>query len=276
MGAATPQAPNRTDVPVDWSAIAGGTVIAAGVSFTLLAFGSAVGLAVASTSPTWRESSAWLWILSGLFLVFVSLCSFGAGGYATGRMRARTLAGESREGELRDGMHGLCTWGFSVLIAGFLALAGLALGSRLAAPSGGTSSVAGESLVASELDDLFRSYRALPDESMQYRRAEATRILLKSSSHEGVSAGDHDYLATIVRQRAGVSQSEAEDRVNRIVGEAKQDIHRARTAAVLQAFLIAAASLLGAAVAWFTAVEGARERERGAAPDWMWRTAPRS
>lgn len=42
---------------VDWRAIVGGAVIAAGVSFTLLAFGSGIGLSFASAAPTWRESS---------------------------------------------------------------------------------------------------------------------------------------------------------------------------------------------------------------------------
>src|ERR1051326_224898 len=61
---------------VDWRAVLGGAAIAAGVSFTLIAFGSAIGLSVASTAPTWRDSSAWLWLLSGLFLIFVALCAF--------------------------------------------------------------------------------------------------------------------------------------------------------------------------------------------------------
>ena len=66
---------------IDWRAIIAGAVVAAGISFTLIAFGSAIGLSVASTAPTWRDSSAWLWALSGLYMVFVALCSFGFGGY---------------------------------------------------------------------------------------------------------------------------------------------------------------------------------------------------
>src|ERR1700759_2747618 len=87
---------------IDWRAIVAGAVLAAGVSFTLLAFGSGIGLSVVSTAPTWRDSSGWLWMLSGLFLVFVALCAFGVGGYAAGRMRARVSAPVTVETGLRD------------------------------------------------------------------------------------------------------------------------------------------------------------------------------
>ena len=63
---------------VDWRAIFGGAMIAAGVSLTLFAFGSGVGLSVASTAPTWRDSSPWLWLLSGLFLIFVAVMRPGS------------------------------------------------------------------------------------------------------------------------------------------------------------------------------------------------------
>src|ERR1700759_3409980 len=78
-----------TEIPsVEWRTIIAGAVVAAGITFTLMAFGSAIGLSLMSTAPTWRDSSPWLWILSGIYLVFVALCSFGFGGYVAGRMRA--------------------------------------------------------------------------------------------------------------------------------------------------------------------------------------------
>src|SRR5690348_10469938 len=82
---------------IDWRAIIAGAILAAGVSFTLLAFGSGIGLSVVSTAPTWRDSSPWLWLLSGIFLLFVALCAFGVGGYAAGRMRARVAVTEAIE-----------------------------------------------------------------------------------------------------------------------------------------------------------------------------------
>jgi hypothetical protein len=148
-----------------------------------------------------------------------------------------------------------------------------------AAPSGGNagaaSSVAGETILASELDQLFRSYRYAPGVNIEFERAEAARILLKSSSHKGIPEEDRAYLSNIVSLRAGVNNTEADDRVNRIIAESKDEIHRARTAAVLEAFLIAAALLVGAAVAWFSAEEGGRDRELGRLPVWDWSFHPR-
>ncbi|MEO6994414.1 MAG: hypothetical protein ABI273_12340, partial [Lacunisphaera sp.] len=56
---------------IRWSGIVAGAVAAAAFSFVLLSFASAIGLSVASTSPSWRDASQWLWMLSGVYLVFV-------------------------------------------------------------------------------------------------------------------------------------------------------------------------------------------------------------
>ena len=258
---------------IDWRAVIAGAVLAAGVSFTLLAFGEGIGLAVSSTAPTWRDSTPWLWLLSGIFLVFVALCAFGIGGYAAGRMRMPTRVAATPETAFRDGMHGLFMWGLAILLTAVIGLVGAAIAVKPAVPSGGTagpaSSVASENILASELDALFRSYRYGP--APDNLRAEAGRILLKSSSHKGVPQEDRSYLSNIVALRAGVNNAEADDRVNRIIGQSRDELHRARAAAVMEAFLVAAALLLGAAVAWFSAEEGGRDRELGRIPVWDWR-----
>lgn len=269
-----------TEPYIDWRCVIGGAVVAAGISFTLLAFGSGIGLSVMSMAPTWRDSSPWLWLLSGFFLVFVALCAFGFGGYAAGRMRLATRAPAGGEAEFRDAMHGLFMWGLAILISAVLAaLAGLTA-TRAAAPSGGgtagpAASVVGENILASELDELFRSYRYPPGPTFEYQRAEAARILLKTESRAGVSADDKAYLTKIVALRTGINDAEADDRVNRILAESKNELHKARAAAVMEAFLIAAALLVGAAVAWFSAAEGGRDRELGRLPVWDWPLRPR-
>jgi hypothetical protein len=254
---------------VQWSAIIAGAIGATGVSFTLNAFAAGIGLSVLSGAPTWRDSSPGLWFLTGLYLLFVALASFGVGGYIAGRLRA-PLSLDVREMEFRDGMHGLITWGLAVLLAALLALGLAAAASRVIAPSGGgaAQSVAGENIIATELDELFRTDRNIPD--MTYRRAEAARILLKASGHQGVTSGDRDYLSAIVADVTGMPSDGATARVDREIAAARQELHRARTAAVLQAFFIAAGLLLGAAVAWFSACEGGRDREGGVFPIWDW------
>jgi len=268
-------APLRDEYPfIDWRAIIAGAILAAGVSFTLLAFGSGIGLSVVSTAPTWRDSSPWLWLLSGLFLLFVALCAFGIGGYAAGRMRARVAVTEAIENEFSDGMHGLFVWGLAILLTAMLAVAGAAMATRAVTPSGGTTgpaaSVAGENIIASELDALFRSDRRLVDNNIEYRRAEAARILLKSSSHRGVPGEDRDYLAALAGQEAGLAPEEAQTRADRAIAASRDELRRAREAAVLEAFMIAAALFLGAAAAWYSACEGGRDRLEGTVPVWDW------
>ncbi len=268
---AEPVASVRPVALIQWPAVIAGAVGAAGVSFTLHAFAVGIGLAVLSTAPTWRDSSSMLWLLSGIYLLFTALAAFAVGGYLAGRMR-EPLALDTAEMEFRDGIHGLITWALAVVLTAIMALGVAATAMPAAAPSGAAGaaqSVAGENIIASELDELFRTDRSVPD--MSYRRAEAARILLKASGHNGVSNPDRDYLTTITAAVADIPPDIAAARVNREIASAKQELHRARVAAVLQAFFVAAALLVGAAVAWFAACEGGRDRERRTFP--VWRTA---
>jgi len=99
---------------VKW-AIIGGAISAAALSSVLMGFGIAVGLSVASTSPTWRDTSSALALLSGFYLLLQALVSFGLGGYIAGRT-GRGDAGPVDAVELRDGVHGLLTWALAVLL----------------------------------------------------------------------------------------------------------------------------------------------------------------
>lgn len=260
---------------IQWPAVIAGAIAAAGISFTLLAFGAGIGLSVASTAPTWRDSSAWLWVISGLFLVFVALAAFGLGGYIAGRMHASFRAPSEHEGEFRDGVHGLVTWGLAILITAMLGLASAAALMPMVAPSGGAAgpgaSTTGENVIATEIDALLRTTRAINDPTIAYRRAEVSRILMKANSRAGIGTDERNYLAQIVQDRTGMGISDSAARTERVIGATAQELHRARVAAVLQAFMIAAGLLLGAAVAWYAAVEGGRDRQRGTLPVWDWR-----
>src|SRR5690606_28437031 len=73
---------------VDWPAIIAGGVIAAGMSFVLLSFGSAVGLAVSSPFANEGASAATIGIMAILWFAFSQFYSFAVGGYVAGRLRA--------------------------------------------------------------------------------------------------------------------------------------------------------------------------------------------
>lgn len=265
---------------VHWGAVIAGAIAAAALASVLLAFGSGVGMAVNSVSPTWRDASFALWFLSGLYFVFVALVSFGFGGWVAGRMRSRIVSvAASDEAQFRDGMHGLLAWALAIVIAAVLAIAAAGVAAPAAVPGSGnagpSTSVAGENTIAYELDQLFRSDRPIPADEMTQARGEAARILLTSSSHSGVTPEDRDYLVTLVSSRAHVSPEEADARVSKAIPRAHDALKRARAAGVIIAFLTAVAMLLGAAVSWLAAKEGGRERELGVAPSWRsWSERP--
>jgi hypothetical protein len=264
-----------TPIYVNWGPVIAGAIAAAALSFVLHAFAAAIGMAVSSTAPTWRDASIALVLLSGLYLILVALAAFSLGGYIAGRMRTRMAPATPDEVEFRDGAHGLLVWALAIVLTALLAFAAAQSATRLAAPSGGHSgpaaSVGGENIIAYDLDKLFRAERRPPETDMTYTRAEAARILLTSSSHDGVTADDRAYLTRLVAARTGLSAGDAQTRVNTAIESAKTNINRARRSGVILAFMAGAAALLGAAAAWFAACAGGRHRDGAvAAPSMMW------
>src|SRR6202049_3234977 len=160
---------------VQWGPAIAGALVAAAVALVLDSFGAAIGLAVASTAPTWRDSSTALQLLSGLYLVVVAIVAFGAGGYLAGRMR-RPLPGNADEVEFRDGTLGLVAWAIAVLLTALTTWALAQSLSRLGAPASATQSVAGENLIAYDLDRLFRAERRPQNTKVGYARSEGGGI----------------------------------------------------------------------------------------------------
>jgi hypothetical protein len=247
-----------------------GALIATAFSTVLVAFGTAIGLGVASAAPTWRDASVALWLLSGIYLILVSLISFGLGGYVAGRIRTSLPTGNSDDIEHRDGLHGLAAWAIAVVVTVLLtALVASATPAR--APSAQTipSASAAEPMLSYELDRLFRPARRAPNAETAMERAEAGRILLTSSSHSGVAAEDRTWLVQLVTGITGLAGPDAERRVDNVIANAKTAIARSRRSAIIAAFSIAASILLGAVVAWFAACEGGRHRDGAVAPGWL-------
>src|SRR3954447_5790965 len=139
---------------VHWGPVIAGALVAAAISFVLMTFASAVGLAIASPSPTWRDTSIGLAILSGVWILLVAIGSFGLGGYLAGRVRS-SWATTPDEIEFRDGTHGLLVWALAVVLAGLLTWATASAVSAVNNTNNSTAqrSAAGEpSFLAYELD----------------------------------------------------------------------------------------------------------------------------
>jgi hypothetical protein len=268
----------RTDVAtgyLEWSPIVLGAFAAAALSSVLLGFGATIGLGVSSTAPTWRDASATLAILSGLYLILQAVLSFGLGGYLAGRIRATTgaRAAAVEETERADGVHGLGAWALAVVMGAILAaLIGAATVSRTSPTRSGAQATPAEPLLSYELDRLFRAGRRNPTVDLSAERAEAGRILLTTSSHDGLSSDDRTYLAQLVGALTGLSQADAERRTDNAIASAKTAIARSRRSAIILAFSVATAVLLGAVAAWAAACAGGRHRDGAPLPDWMART----
>lgn len=268
-----------TVVGFHWTPVIAGAIAAAALAFVLHSFAIAIGLSVSSTAPTWRDASFALVLLSGLYLLLVAIVSYGFGAYLAARIRARVADAPVEDIEFRDGVHGLMVWALATLLAGLIALAAVQAAPRLAAPgganAGSSTSVAGENIIAYDLDRLFRGERR-PAGDMTYLRSEAARILLTTASHNGMAADDRAYLVRLTAATTGLSPADADKRVNEVAGAAKSDIDRARRSAVLLGFLIGASALVGAAVAWFAACVGGRHRDgRQVVPSYLdWARAP--
>jgi hypothetical protein len=77
----------------------------------------------------------------------------------------------------------------------------------------------------------------------------------------GCAAENRAYLVQLVSQRAGISQQEAERRIDQAFAAARQAADKARRAAVLTGFVTAASLILSLGAAWWAALRGGHHRD---------------
>jgi len=261
---------------LNWTPAILGALVATALSSILLAFGATVGLGISSTAPTWRDASAALWILSGLYLIIQAALSFGVGGYIAGRTSVGLAASDAADADYRDGLHGIASWALAVVLGALLAaMLGSASLSRSNSNAVASRTSAAEPLLSYELDRMFRpARRPAANVDLAQERAEAGRILLTSSSHAGMSGEDRTYLAQLVAANTGLVGPEAERRVDAAIASSQAAIAKTRRSSVILAFSVAAALLLGAVIAWVAAGIGGRHRDGAPVPHWMHARVP--
>lgn len=253
---------------LEWSPIVLGALTASAVSTILITFGATVGLGVSSTSPTWRDASFALWLLSGIFLVLTALVSFACGGYLAGRTRSPYAPAAAEDVERRDGWHGIASWALAIVVGVIIAaLVGIAANRPTALTTPAATSE--PSILSYEIDHLLRAPRRLPSAEIMPIRAEAARILLTSSSHSGVSADDHAWLVQMVSATTGLTGADAERRVDTVIADSRKAISKTRASTIILAFSLATSLLLGALAAWAAAEAGGRHRDGMPLPAWM-------
>ena len=252
---------------LQWGSIIAGALVAGALSLVLMAFGSTIGFAILSSSPTWRDASPTLTVASGIYLLLSALVSFGLSGYVAGRLRERWHpTAHSNVVEFRDGVHGVLSWAIAAVVSGLVIAASVAGFASKAVEPTSSSSATGEPLIAYELDRLFRAERHPPQADLSYSRAEAGRILLAASGRQGITPEDRAYLARIVAADTGAAPPDAERRVETVITAATTAVHKARRSAVILGFCTAASLLAGAVAAWYGACAGGRHRDEVTPP----------
>jgi hypothetical protein len=99
-------------------------------------------------------------------------------------------------------------------------------------------------------------------------RAESGRILATALAAGEISLADRTYLAQLIAERTGLSQADAEKRVDAVIAQAKAAVEKAkqvadeaRKAAATLALVSFLSLLIGAFIASVAAAFGGRERD---------------
>lgn len=278
---------------VSWPAIVAGAAGAAALSLILLVLGTGLGLSSMSPWAGHGAGATTFGLATILWLTFTQLVASGMGGYLAGRLRTRWVDTHADEVYFRDTAHGFLAWAIATLVtAGLLTSAiGAVLGAgadtagtaAAGAVAGAAKSASSESSNGYFVDSLFRqgvmpagaasapaSASATTDGARS--NAEASRIMGSGLEAGALPADDVHYLGQMVSQKTGLSQADAEKRVNddfarmkaksdQAKAEAKEAADKARKASAYAALWLFLSLLVGAFVASFAATLGGRQRD---------------
>ncbi len=249
---------------VSWAAVAGGAFVIAALSTALLALGSGLGFASMSPWPNSGASATTIGAGAIAWLIVMQIIASAMGGYLAGRLRTRWTSVHNDEVFFRDTAHGFLSWCLAAVVTAlFIATAATAVTS--AAVAGTTAGATSNPSITSSndyyLDSMFRSANTNAMPLDPATRAEASRILATGLSTSEVPTADRDYLAKLVAARTGMSQSEARQRVDAEINEARQAMDTARKAAAHVSIWSFVALLVGAFSASYAATVGGRQRD---------------
>jgi hypothetical protein len=261
---------------ISWPAIIAGAFAAASSSLILLALGSGFGLASVSPWSNSGVSATTFTVMTAIWLIVVQWLSSGLGGYLTGRLRTKWVGVHTHEVFFRDTANGLLAWAVGAVIGAAI------LASSVSSLLGGATIASGTAVGTSQgavqenpsaylVDSLFRSDHPNANAGDQEVRAETGRVLVTGIKNGDVPAGDRAYLAQLVSARTGLSQADAEKRVDDVIAKAKaaetkarQVADEARKAGTYLSIFTAISMLIGAFIAAAAAALGGQHRDE----DW--------
>lgn len=274
---------------IDWSGIIVGAITASALSWLLLTFGSAIGLAAISPYEFNSDSAVTLTIAAAVWFALVQIYAIGMGAYIAARLRPRVADAMADEVSFRDGVTGIAVWALAI-IAG-LVIAGMAAGTAArtgAQVAGQAAQFAGQAVATTAreadpayiVDQLLRPNTAQPqagqpaaaapqpsDASAEATRAEIGRILTNALATGSLPDQDRQYLGQLLQQRTGLTSEEAQTRVTQAYDNAKakalevaDTVRKATSFAGFWIVFIMFAAGLGA---WWAGVTGGSHRDDG-------------
>lgn len=277
---------------ISWSAVIAGALTAIAVTIIIISLGSGIGMALASPYSA-SPSTETMTVIGALWLVFSQAVGFATGGYVAGRLRRSPVPLHAAEVKFRDGANGLVVWAIGVVVSVIILAAAVGkVGSAVSSAAegaAGAGAVAAQSPPVNYYSDMLlrpsprnaaaaaaangAAGAAAPPAGAEtgaaqsgtatnstagiaaarQQQAEVNRILVTSLGLNGLSKDDGAYLAQVVSARTGLSQDEAQHRVDAVVGqmklEAKTAADTARKAAAYLSFWTFMSLLFGAVCA---------------------------
>jgi hypothetical protein len=267
-----------------WASVIAGAVATIAVGFALMILEASFGLAISSPWANHGLSAGAVSVNMIIAMIIVQWLSAAIGGYLTGRLRSRWHGTHTDEVFFRDTAHGFLTFCVAFLVMVTI------LGSAVSAVVGGGAKAGGAMMAAGAaaemhgphgdmmdpqmgpmsytVDTMFRSTKPAADANNPESRMEVTRILGRAAKDGSISQEDRTYLGSVIANRAGVSQSEGEARVDRAVSDindakakAKDAADKARKAAATLSLFTFLSLAIGAFIAAVAAACGGRCRD---------------
>ena len=281
---------------VSWAAVFAGAAAAAALSLILLLLGTGLGLSSLSPWANEGASAKALGIGGFVWVIFMQLAASALGGYIAGRLRTKWVSLHTEEVAFRDTAHGFLAWGVATLFTASLLAStvtsiiggGVQAGAQVAGGAASTAATAAASSAGANapragsdnggpmgyfVDSLFRSPKgAKSNASPEQATAEVTRIFTSAIANGKLPEEDARYAGQLVAQRTGMSQAEAEKRVNETFNQtqaklkeaetkAREAADAARKASAAAALALFISLLIGAFIASYAAIIGGRQRD---------------
>lgn len=293
---------------VSWGAIFAGAAAAASLALMLLMLGAGLGLTSISPWENQGLAAGSVGIAAIAWLTFTQIVASGMGGYLAGRLRTKWVDTHSNEIYFRDTAHGFLTWAVALLVSAVLltttissliggsakvigSVAGGATATAVNNAGGGSSMLSKSSMEyftrslfrasgttpagnsnASGNDVMAMNQPVPPKSESPAQLAEVTGIFANSIYSGALPPDDLTYVAQLVSQNTGLSQQEAEQRVQAVYDKAQANLKEAKDKAqqaadaarkttsyvTLWSFI---SLLIGAFVASLCATYGGRQRD---------------